>query len=198
LPDEIKEMVGQVHIHWRYSLLWQRRVTLWKALGEDNPDVYKPPQGDRGAVVDAKIETSNPTLRFMFQVSDNDWTTVRWARLHLVFNPAVSSNYSSSGETKRPSIPVISELFENEAAARAAVETEGGTSAAASTSPTNSKYPPLPKVWNGVPVDQWIEVLRDKKQEVDGKLPATPPARIILAKALECEVDDLAAWWDLV
>lgn len=198
LPDEIKELSGNVRIHWHYSVLWQRRIALWKALGEDNVEAYKPPQGENGTIVDAKIETNNPALSFMFKVSDNDWTKARWARLHLVFNPAVSSNYSSGGETRRPSIPVISELFNDEAAARAAVEVEGGTPAVASASPTDDKYPPLPKVWDGVPVAQWMEVLMDKKQEVNGKLPATPPARIALAKALECEVDDLIAWWDLV
>jgi hypothetical protein len=179
-------------------------VALWKALGEDNPEVYKPPQGKdaqgkQTVIVDAKIETANPILSFMFQISDNDWASARWARLHLVFNPAVSSNYSSSGETKRPSIPVISELFENEAAARAAIEAEGGTPTATTTAnPTDAKYPPLPKVWDGVPVDQWIEVLRDKLSETNFKLPTTPPARIALAKALECEVDDIVAWMDFL
>lgn len=193
IAGELAELKGNVRIPWQYSLLWQRRVALWKALGEDNPEVYLP-KGD------SKLATTSDNLSYLLSVATKEWRGPMWCRMHSVPDPSMSNVYTSSttGNTRHGLLPVIGEMYANEAVARAAIEAEGGMPAVAPAAAADTKYPPMPKVWEGVPVDQWIEVLRDKKQEVNGKLPATPPARIALAKALECEVDDLIAWWDLV
>jgi len=194
IEGELSELKGNVRIPWQYSLLWQRRVALWKALGEDDPEVYLP-------IGETKTCTTSQVLSDLLALTTREWKTTLWVRLHSVPDPSMSNVYTSSttGNTRHGLLPVVGEIYADEAAARAAVEVEGGTpTAAASTTATDSKYPPLPKVWDGVPVAQWMEVLMDKKQEVNGKLPALPPARIELAKKLECDVEDLIAWWDLV
>jgi len=196
IEGELAELKGNVRIPWQGSLLWKRRVLLWHALGEDNPETYLP-KGD------SKVATTSDTLSYILGIATREWTAPMWARMHSVPDPSMSNVYTSSttGNVRHGLLPVVGEIYANEAAARAAVEAEGGTPAAASVTAPATGYPQLPDAWydpkanmNSL-IQDFVSILGAKKKELDGTLPnALPkslPEKAAMARSMGCAIDDL-------
>jgi len=188
VPDNLKNYEG-IKIHYTYSVLWQRRAELWKALGENNPDVYM--VADTATTEKGKeLETSATTkLNRLLMVSTTEWEQPIWVQMYTVDDPRVGSAYSSGGSTRRPRLPVIGEIFKNEADAIAA--TGGDGVEVASVQAADSTTPPYPAAWIGSEAD-----FRTMLADVKASNPTKP--MVLIAKDFACTVDEITAWWDLV
>jgi hypothetical protein len=89
-------------------------------------------------------------------IAEATWTNPIWCRLLYVCDPKVDETFETESGVKRRTFPVISEIFPNEAAARAAAAQEGETAEAESTS--NGSKPPLPAAYlaAGLPEEMFL------------------------------------------
>jgi len=97
------------------SVLWQRRATLWEALGESDARKYQP--RDTGT----RLDTESEKLSLCLNILTRTWKKPVWGRLMLVPDPRVDA---LTNKGRRLSVPALVEIFANEAAARAAAEAE--------------------------------------------------------------------------
>lgn len=186
----------KVLLHYHFSELWQRRARLWAALGEPNVSAYLPV--DTATTADGKkYETTSKNLSLCLGASTRQWVTPVWARLYLVPDPAVGATYKSktTGATRRNTLPVVGELFADEAAARAAVGDEA-TATSATSSAVASNIPPVPEAWKEA-AGYWRDELKARKAALNGVLPIMPKL-LEMSKQLVATPEEIRAWWELV
>lgn len=169
------------------SVLWQRRATLWEALGESDARKYQP------TGTGTRLDTESEKLSLCLQILATKWAKPIWGRLMLVPDPRVDAVYESSGgDTRRLSVPALVEIFPDEAAARAAAEAEGAESEGASTSSGSTKA--VPDAYVDYPDMFHQAVERFKAKGVQG-----PPPVIAAAIGAEpdfqgCDPAKVIAW----
>lgn len=182
-------MIGNSADNYQQSELWQRRAALWAALGEDDPLKHEPKSSE------SKYATESDQLDACLRIVVNAWTKPVWGRLALVPDPRVDAVYGD--EAKRLSIPALIEIYANEQEARAAAEQEGASAPTAKTGEEKDSGPGLPAAWQAYE-KEWRAELKGRKTEGSkGKLPAAPVLKR-MAGELDCTVDDIKAWWDLI
>lgn len=186
----------KILLHYTHSELWKRRARLWEALGEPNANVYLP-IGVAVTIDGKKFETTSKNLSLCLGASNRQWVTPVWARLYLVPDPAVGATYKSktTGATRRNTLPVVGELFADEAAARAAVGDEA-TATSATSSAVASNIPPVPEAWKEA-AGYWRDELKARKAALNGVLPIMPKL-LEMSKQLVATPEEIRAWWELV
>ena len=183
--NNLKDYEG-VKIHYTYSHLWQRRAQLWKALGEDNAAAYIV-AGTSTTEKGKEFETSATTkLNVLLKVSTIEWAQPIWVQMYTVYDPTVGSAYSSKGSMTRPKLPVIGEIFKDEAAAIAATGNDSTVTVAVQT----SNLPPYPAAWVGSEAD-FRQMLADVKAGPNKPM-------VLVAKDFACTVEEIQAWWEHV
>lgn len=176
-------------LHYSHSTLWQRRADLWKALGEENPDVF---------AIDspiAKANTQAKALRQCLSIALKPWKGPVLARVVTATDPHMGATYTDgNGETKRRQVAVLYELFDDEKAAKAAAEADkarmnGGDEPANGNGKDKAKgkpeQPPLPKDWEGME-DEWLERL---SAMIEGE--ASPKT---ISEDLGCTIAEATKW----
>lgn len=166
--------------HYTKSVLWQRRVELWKSLGESDPFTYQV-QGE-------KYVTKAPKLAECLGIIAYPWTSAIPLRLVNVNDPRADATFESqSGEDKRMTIPVIYEIFSDLDAAKTVASKELSDRAAKNgNSNGHAPSPAIPSVWADIP-DEWNKLIVSLKAEMNGK------PRPIVLKMLKAREKDLAA-----
>lgn len=170
------------------SVLWQRRATLWAALGEDDAQKYQP----KGT--GTRLDTESEKLSLCLNILTRTWKKPSWGRLMLVPDPRVDAVYtSSSGDTRRLSVPALVEIFPDEAAAHAAAEAEGAESEGASTTSASTKKA-IPDAYADYP-----EMFHQAVERFKAKGVAGPPPVVLAAIGAEpdfqgCDPAEVMAW----
>jgi hypothetical protein len=201
--NQFRLIGGEGH-DYKESVLWQQRAALWKALGEDNADVYNPipvvdgtPHPDLAGTKEYKLNTGSAKLNDCLRLYFNAWLEPIWCRLMLVTDPRVDAYYKrSDDENKRLNIPAITEIFTSEETARATAEAEttsNGETTETGTTATGSG-PTVPEDWVGYEED-WKNIVRGIKAE--GK-PMPIALKNVKPDEISATVDDVRAWWDQV
>lgn len=197
-------LIGAEGHDYKESVLWQQRAALWRALGEENADVYNPiPTNEEGNLVpelagtkEYKLSTASEKLHKCLRIFFAPWTAPIWCRLQLVTDPRVDAYYEDkqTGDAKRLNVPAITEIFTGEAEARAAAEADSaGTDEGTEAAPTDSK-PALPPDWVGFESD-WMDVVRGLKEQ--GK-PMPVVLKTVKPEDISATADDVKKWWDHV
>lgn len=211
---------------WQDSFLWQRRVALWAALGEDNATAYLPIGHMAGGKSAAKYVTKAPKLSECLKLATMRWTKPAYANVLQVPDPRVDA-VSGSGD-RRLTVAAIVALYGNKAAAQAAAEamkttgdeTETPTTTATAATPavhTTANVPVtvtyaynvpqanVPQAWRGFEADWKVAVAAAKVAL--GTVPAGPPPAIAAYKAkvaayantngLSATPDEVIAWMNV-
>jgi len=131
------------------SIYWQNRDEVWASLGEEDATAYNPIIRAADGTPDPKqpkYTTTSPVLDACLGLATKTWTKPIWVRILFVNDPKVDAVYTdgTSGETKRRTLPVITEVFADEAAAREAASKDGGGEGAPATSKPMASGPALP------------------------------------------------------
>lgn len=173
--DELQlELVGNPDEGYKDSRYWAQRAALWASLGEDDPNVYRPKGATTvraGREQPSEVATTSDRLSTCLRAYVVDWTQPVYARLKLLPDPRVDA---VTGAGNRLTIPVIWELFENEAAAKAAcqadLEAMGITAGDAPAPPEGipAKWAEIPEAWEST-----IAELREKGEAATPELAAT-------------------------
>lgn len=166
-------LIGSSDGGYQDSVLWQRRVALWKALGEDDPVVSVPTGYGMGR------ETSSPLLSQCLTVFAHPWAGTEWVRLLGVNDPRVDAVYNDN----RLKVSVIADFFNTEADARAAAEAE--LAAKGGDGPAVKAQPPVPAAYAAL-ADDWVTYLRAYVAE--GK------PNPVIAKEMSVTPGDVSAW----
>jgi hypothetical protein len=209
VPAEVQHLVGEVRLHYTYSLFWRRRAALWAALGENNPAVYLPigtAHTERGK----ELETSAQNLSMCLGVSTNEWIAPIWARFHLAKDPRYDATYNGRSGIRRLSLPVVTEIFPTEAVAKEAAAVDkaemgaGSAKAKVTTAPTttakassSTSVLAVPEAWGEKSRVDWIRMLGEEKAKHGGALPSMP-GRVKIANNYACTPAEIEAWWDSV
>jgi hypothetical protein len=168
--------------HYTKSVLWQRRAELWSILGEDNPAAFevigKIDTKDRPS----KFATTSEKLSQCLRVLGKTWKSPAWCRIATVLDPRVDAKSKKGG---RITIPVMLEMFHNEAEARAAVEEQKGGATEPTHSGNGTGEPAYPKDYADIPTE-WVSALGTAVAE------GGAPAKI--AKDLGVSVKDVMVW----
>lgn len=165
------------------SDLWLQRSAIWAALGEPDAAKYQP----KGT--GTKFDTEADKLSACLHILTQPWKSAIYARLVQVPDPRVDAVYGD--ESKRLTIPALTEIFPNEAAAKqagadelkaraernAASATVSTGQDAAGSAPIPMIYADSPEVWKG-----FIDELKARPQ-IKGK-----PALVVKAY-LEKSID---------
>jgi len=190
--DEFQaRMIGGPNVSYQESELWKQRAALWAALGEENPAAYNV------IGTGTTYDTVSEKLSAMLGIAVKPWVKPVWGRLVMVPDPRVDATYGA--ESKRLSIPAITTIYADEAAARAAVvaeQGEGATSPASKPKADAGTGLAVPADWAGYE-SAWKEELGNKKKALNGALPPGPKLAA-LAKELSASTDEIRAWWELV
>lgn len=183
--DEFQaKMIGSDK-NYAESVMWQRRAALWKSLGEEDATVYQP-------IGAAKFATQSEKLSECLGILAYPWTQVVWARVIAVPDPRADAAYSKDGNEKRPTIPAITQIFENEKAAQAVVKAE--LAARDTKHGSNGKTLVVPEAWAEIP-DDWKEQVEKLKAEFAGK-PLPIVKRMLVAREgqLAAKAEEVLAW----
>ncbi len=169
------EMVGNTDVGLEASNLFVRRKALWAALGEDDVKVSNPD------------DTESSQLKEALAVAVSNWNKPVYARVLQVPSPKVDDVWDGESGRRRNRIPVLTEFFRSEKAAKAAYEAEAEAregeyvSKPASDSASDNGADAavhVPDAWAEIPED-WYEAVRGLKAEI-GKKP-----KPVLKKTLE-------------
>ena len=182
-----------INVHYTCSLLWARRTALWAALGEPDPTKYIP-TGYSKTDDGKKYETASENLSKCLTTTVKAWSPI-WARFHMVRDPRVDA-INGGDISKRFKLPMISEFFPDEAAARAAAVAEGADTPTASTAAGPATDIPVPEAWVK-DAASWVEIITMEKKERGGVLPEMLEL-VKLGKTLSASPDDVRAWWGVV
>lgn len=170
------------------SVFGKRRIALWKALGEDNPEVFEPIGSKDKKGEPSKHATTSKALSKCLRVYKFKWSRPVWCQVDTVADPRHGAVNKKNG--KRNTLPVMYRMFPDadEAKVYAASvmrpsEDGGGNG---STPPESLGKPPYPGVWAESPED-WESALATAFAE--GKKPAE-----IVKEMGDCTVKDVIAW----
>lgn len=172
------EMCGDPNGDYSESILWQRRVALWKSLGEEDA-TKRVAMGSISPNGKPNPEaTSSEKLSQCLKFSQKNWSGDIWCRVAFVPNPH-PDQISDSGNPYSFAVPI--EIFASEAEARAAgaEEIEEATG-----------HPPVPENWASAGPDEWIKYLKDK---LEGSVPNPGQAASVAAEAY-CTAEEVIAW----
>lgn len=157
---------------WEQSELWQARVKIWAALGEENARAYTIDQGNK------KHDITSDKLKAAIRILYRPRTQL-YARVLRVQHPNVEEN---NKEGKRLRVMAVTGVWKTKEEAEAAegVDTEE-TAVAAPTetkAASNGTGPKVPARWSGSSESDWTEWLRDflKENKLEGK-----PEPVIMA-----------------
>ncbi len=120
------------------SSLWAQRASIWEALGEKDAIKYQP----KGT--GTKFDTESDKLSQCLKLLTQEWKSSIWGRVVQVPDPKVDAVYGD--ESKRLTIPALTEIFASEKTAREVATEElkarAERQAAKSTaSPNGAKVP---------------------------------------------------------
>lgn len=156
---------GQFALPYAQSVLWQRRAALWKALGENDPTKYNP----KGT--GSKYDTESDKLSTCLGILARTWKTGIWARLVQVNSPVVDAVFGD--ESKRLTIPALTEIYENKTAALkvATDELEARKKAKEANGNGNHASAGEKKVPAGITEKDWTEYVTGVKAAIAGMNP---------------------------
>lgn len=181
-----KDGAGKV-LPWTESVLGKQRAALWAALDEPEVKATRP----RGSMMSAdkpdKLATASEKLDFCLRIFYRAWRRPAWVTVMQVPDPRPDAVGGSAGN--RFSIPALTAIFPDEAAALASLGEDGGT--AAVTSQTGA--PPIPEKWKDHPKyweNQMAEIM---------ELTGSKPLPVIYddmggETALSCTAEELSTW----
>lgn len=151
------------------SILWQQRVALWAALGEQNPKAF------RRMGTGSKYDTSSDKLHKCLAIVETPWTRPTWALLVPVRDPRLDA-VSKSGT--RLGIPCLTALYRDRVTAEeAAKELTGEDSTITATATSSGKS--LPATWAGNEAN-WMEHVAIVQAKLQGPpIPANVKQAII-------------------
>lgn len=165
-------VIGNGDAGYENSELWQARIALWKALGENNAKAYTLNQGK----FDAKGEALRMCLNIIYQ------PTTLWARLVTVPDPRVDATYGDEG--KRLTLPIVAQIWKDKADMMKTLEIEdkpavahvngnGSNGSAAkvvqpASNGMNGNGLHVPAAWAGY-VEDWKNYVREVIKPFAGK-----------------------------
>lgn len=173
-PDVIDDayqarVIGNGDAGYENSELWQARIQLWKALGENNAKTYTLNQGK----FDANSEMLRACLNIIYQ------PTTLWARLVTVPDPRVDATYGE--ESKRLTLPIVAQIWKDRGQMMKDLDiihepttahANGNGSVAKVAQPTsngtNGNGLHVPAAWNGYTED-WKNYVREVIKPFSGK-----------------------------
>jgi len=163
LPDEKQtKLIGNDKDGYEGSLMFEQREALWLALGEKNPEAYLEPGSLDHKGRPSPYAMTSPQLATCFKAVNIPWPEPVWCRVVTVSNPHVDG-HSKAG--KRLILPTVTEMWPDEASARAAVgEVE---------TPQEGKpggRPDIPTAWVDMP-DRWRDQMENFKRKVSQGTP---------------------------
>lgn len=166
------------------SVLWQRRATLWSALGESDPKKYQP------TGTGTRFDTESEKLSLCLQILAIKWAKPVWGRLMLVPDPRVDA---LTKEGRRLNVPALVEIFPNETAARTAAQAEGAEGESTST-PSTSTGKAVPEAYADYP-----EMFHQAVDRFKAKGIAGPPPVVLQNISSEpdfqgCDPAEVMAW----
>lgn len=191
------EMIGDSPDEYEKSRLWQYRVRLWNALGEENARAYKPIGS--GTAYDVTSEKLNEALLPLHE----PWTEPVYLRLVPVRDPGPKG--INKNNDKRLRIPTVMEIFTSkEQAGIAATADREQMSGGESTATASSSTPPYPANWaiSDATKGDWRAMVKQLKDE--------GPTPVVLARLRKKEeageledeiaatVADVEVWLDHV
>ena len=204
VPDAVKDLKGSVAIHYTHSRLWQRRAALWKALGEDNPEVrFSIGYSDATGVANNKqLETTSPQLSECLGLEAFEWEFAIYGQLHRCPTP-ISKGTTKSGY--RLTVPVVANLWKTkEECLAAAIEANGGDENATTASTPNTEQPStitaptsgpaIPTLWVTDP-EEWKTAFAEMVQQTKGTPNILRYKKI--RETLQVEDSDIDAWLPL-
>lgn len=142
------------------AVLWQRRAALWQALGENDPSKYNP----KGT--GTKYDTESDKLSACLGILARTWKTGIWARLVQVNSPVVDAVFGD--ESKRLTIPALTEIYENKAVAQKVATEELEARKKAKEANGNGNIKSIPE---GVSEKDWNEYVAGVKTAIAGMNP---------------------------
>lgn len=172
--------------YYEKSLLWKRRMSLWKKLGEENASVYQ--LKDSGK----KFSTEAEKLSKCLEILHLTWDKPAFLRLVAVSDPRADAVYND----RQLQVPTITDIFPDEKTAdkvarkEVAAMQDGQSDSGSGTS--------LPASWAEMDMseDDWINSLKQAKEDVGDNL--TPIKAKKIADDLDATVDDVQGWWKRV
>lgn len=176
------------------SELWIARTAIWNALGEKNPKAYTIGQGK----FDVTSEQLEHCLKLVYR------PTSIFARLVSVPDPRADAVYGD--ESKRLTVPVVTNLWRDKASLMADLQLDEKAPATAANNGNNGNAavggPKLPAAWTEYP-DDWKGTVREIIKPFAGS-----PKPVLAAKLREqndslkqnygATADEFLAWAEAV
>jgi len=185
--------VGSSDVGYADSILWKRRVELFKALGEPDARNWQP----IGA--GTRWDTKSQKLHNCLAVLHSPWKAPIWASVLFIWDPRVDAIYQSGEVARRLTRPVLLKIFTSKAEAQAAATEELGGEGVTVTVKSQAAHPGEPPLPGGYEEfhDAWVETVQGLKNTHGDKMPP-PPVVAEDLKTLLVSYADLQAWWDKV
>lgn len=172
------------------SELWQARVKIWAALGEDDPRNFTRNQGGQ---YDVESDKMQKILRLTVGEIDEKTGDLKeakpiWARLTRVANPKVPE-----ADKKAFSVNVVGRIWKTREMALAEVAPD-----------SNGDHPPMPAGWESASPSDLVGIIKDYVAEhYAGKpkaivLKGIKKNEAALTEEYSLTADDIEAWWDYV
>lgn len=180
------KVIGNGDGGYENSDLWQARIQLWKALGENNAKAYTINQGK----FDVKSDALRQCLNIIYQ------PTTLFARIITVPDPRADATYGE--EHKRLTLPAIAQIWRDKASMMKDLEidekpvvatkangngTNGHAPKPATNGNGNGNGLHVPTVWAGY-VEDWKNYVREVTKPLAGK-----PQPVIIAKLHEMDAE---------
>lgn len=164
------------------SELWQARLKIWQALGENDAKKYTVNQK-------GKTDTDSKMLGGCISVTVRKQTTL-WARVARVANPKLPKE----GKTSY-GIYTVARIWPTKDAALAEMGVDE------SKSDDGKDYPPMPEGWEGASPADWIEWIKAQfASDLSKPRPALEASikkqRKALVESFACSPEDVIAWLD--
>lgn len=191
--DFQRDMIGNSDVGYADSILWKRRATLWKALGEDDARNWQP------MGTGTKWDTTSEKLHNCLAILHSPWSSPIWARVYFVPDPRVDAIYQSGEVARRLTRPALATIFASKAEAQAAATEETGVepTATAKIGAVAGELA-LPSGYEEFP-DDWVAAVVALKEEYEGVMPSPPRLKADgVLDRLMVEPADIKAWWEVV
>ena len=199
--DFARDMIGNSDVGYADSILWKRRVALWKALGESDARMWQP------VGAGTRWDTTSQKLHNCLAILHSPWKEPVWSSVYFIPDPRVDAIYQSGDIARRLTRPAMARIFANKAEAQAAATEEMGEgekapatkTAKASTVPVGgSEMPSLPSGYEEF-YDDWVAAVKDLKEKYGDDMPAPPVLkRDGVLENLAVTPADIKAWWKVV